>query len=48
VDHDRLDRLTTLTSLANATLTEMVVWVVDYVQEERSMEFGWQQVARKS
>jgi hypothetical protein len=48
VDRDRLGHLTILTSLENATFPEMVAWVVDYVQEERSLEFGWHQVARKS
>jgi hypothetical protein len=48
VDHDKLGHLTTLTSLENVTLPEMVAWVVDYVQEERSLEFDWHQVARKS
>jgi hypothetical protein len=25
----------------------MVIWVVDYNQGKRSLEFGWHQVARK-
>jgi hypothetical protein len=48
VDHDRWGHLITLSSLASAKLPEMVIWVVDYNQGKRSLEFGWHQVARKS
>jgi hypothetical protein len=36
---DKLGNLTTLTSVANVTSPEMVFWDVDYVQEERILEF---------
>jgi hypothetical protein len=47
MDRDKLGHLTTLTSLSNAMSPEMVVWVVEYVQEERILEFFWHRVARK-
>jgi hypothetical protein len=40
VDHDRWGCLITLSSLASAVLPEMVVWVVDYNQGKRTLEFG--------
>jgi hypothetical protein len=39
MDHDKLGRLTTLTSLANLMSPEILVWAVVYLWEERSLEF---------
>jgi hypothetical protein len=48
VDRDRWGHLINLSSLASAKLPETVIWVVDYNQGKRSLEFGWHQVTRKS
>jgi hypothetical protein len=48
VDHDRWGRLITLSSLASVEFPEKVIWVVDYNQGKRILEFGWHQVTRKS
>jgi hypothetical protein len=48
VDRDRWGHLITLSSLASGKFLEIVIWVVDYNQGKRILEFGWHQVARKS
>jgi hypothetical protein len=40
MDCDRLGHLTVLTSLGYATFPETLAWDVEYVQEERSLEFA--------
>jgi hypothetical protein len=34
--------------MASVELTEMIIWVVDYKQGKRSLDFGWHEVAKKS
>jgi hypothetical protein len=48
VDRDRWGHLITLSSLESVEFPEIVIWVVDYNQGKRSLEFGWDQVARKN
>jgi hypothetical protein len=48
MDHDRLGCLITLSSLENVMFPETIAWVVDDVHGKRSLDFGWNQVARKS
>jgi hypothetical protein len=47
VDRDRLGHLIILTGMENVKFPEMVSSVVEYVQEDRGLGFGWHQVAMK-
>jgi hypothetical protein len=40
MNHDIWGHLITLSSLASAEFPETVIWVVDYNQGKRSLEFG--------
>jgi len=48
VDLDKLRHLVISTSLADVAFPEMVVSIVNYLQENRVLEFDWHKVARKS
>jgi hypothetical protein len=41
VDRDRWGHLIILSSLASEKFPEMVIWVVDYNEGKRILEFDW-------
>ena len=47
-DHDRWGCLITLSHMASAEWTEMIICLVDYKQGKRSLDFGWHEVAKRS
>jgi hypothetical protein len=48
VDRDKLVHSVISTSLADVAFPGMVVLVVNYLQENRVLEFDWHQVSMKS